>query len=77
VVKAVHQHELARDIKAQICLGNTYYPTCDRADVLLTAGGLHRFNGWSGTGVDRQRGAIMYSLAHRRKIKDEGVTFVL
>ena len=48
-VKAVHQHELANDIAAQICLGNTYHLYLRPGlDVLRLAGGLHRFNGWSG-----------------------------
>ncbi len=75
-VKAVHQHELANDIHAQICLGNTYHLYLRPGlDVLQKAGGLHRFNGWSGPILTDSGGFQVYSLAHRRKIKEEGVTF--
>ena len=75
-VKAVHQHELARDIRAQICLGNTYHLYLRPGlDVLQNAGGLHRFNGWQGPILTDSGGFQVYSLAHRRKIKEEGVTF--
>lgn len=75
-VKAVHQHELRDDIKAQICLGNTYHLYLRPGlDVLRQAGGLHRFNGWSGPILTDSGGYQVYSLGHRRKIKEEGVTF--
>jgi queuine tRNA-ribosyltransferase len=75
-VKAVHQHELANDIKAQICLGNTYHLYLrPGTDILHRAGGLHRFNGWSGPILTDSGGYQVYSLGHRRKIKEEGVTF--
>ena len=46
-VKAVHQHELRNDIKAQLILGNTYHLFLrPKLDVLREAGGLHRFIGW-------------------------------
>ncbi len=75
-VKAVHQHELAEDIRAQIILGNTYHLYLRPGlDVLQEAGGLHRFNGWNGPILTDSGGFQVYSLAHRRKIKEEGVTF--
>lgn len=75
-VKAVHQHELSNDIKAQICLGNTYHLYLRPGlEVLREAGGIHRFNGWSGPVLTDSGGFQVYSLAHRRKIKEEGVTF--
>jgi queuine tRNA-ribosyltransferase len=43
--------------------------------VLQKAGGLHRFNGWSGPVLTDSGGFQVYSLAHRRKIREEGVTF--
>ncbi|MDE6395197.1 MAG: tRNA-guanine transglycosylase, partial [Duncaniella sp.] len=46
-VKAVHQHELRDDVKAQIILGNTYHLYLRPGiDILEKAGGLHKFNGW-------------------------------
>ena len=75
-VKAVHQHELVNDIHAQICLGNTYHLYLRPGlEVLQQAGGLHRFNGWNGPILTDSGGFQVYSLAHRRKIKEEGVTF--
>lgn len=75
-VKGVHQHELEEDVRAQIILGNTYHlylrPT---TDILERAGGLHRFNGWKKPILTDSGGYQVYSLGHRRKINEEGVTF--
>jgi queuine tRNA-ribosyltransferase len=75
-VKAVHQHELKEQIKAQIILGNTYHLYLRPSlEILELAGGLHKFNGWNGPILTDSGGYQVYSLAHRRKIKEEGVTF--
>jgi queuine tRNA-ribosyltransferase len=75
-VKAVHQHELKDDIQAQIILGNTYHLYLRPGlDVLEGAGGLHKFNGWSGPILTDSGGYQVYSLSEVRKIKEEGVTF--
>jgi len=75
-VKAVHQHELVDAVKAQIILGNTYHLYLRPGlDVLHGAGGLHRFNGWSGPILTDSGGYQVYSLTEVRKIKEEGVTF--
>lgn len=75
-VKAVHQHELRDDIRAQICLGNTYHLYLRPGlEVLQAAGGIHGFNAWKGPVLTDSGGFQVYSLAHRRKIKEEGVTF--
>ncbi len=75
-VKAVHQHELEEDIKAQIILGNTYHLFLRPGiDILEKAGGLHRFNGWKRPILTDSGGYQVYSLAAQRKIKEEGVTF--
>ncbi|SFC27400.1 queuine tRNA-ribosyltransferase [Parapedobacter composti] len=75
-VKAVHQHELADDIKAQIILGNTYHLYLRPGlDVLQRAGGLHRFNGWQKPILTDSGGYQVYSLTEVRKIREEGVTF--
>lgn len=75
-VKAVHQRELADDIKAQIILGNTYHLYLRPGlDVLEKAGGLHKFNGWSKPILTDSGGYQVYSLSEVRKIKEEGVTF--
>jgi queuine tRNA-ribosyltransferase len=75
-VKAAHQHELRDDVQAHICLGNTYHLYLRPGlDVLRQVGGLHAFNGWKGPILTDSGGFQVYSLAHRRKIKEEGVTF--
>lgn len=75
-VKAVHQHELKEAIGAQIILGNTYHLYLRPGlDILQQAGGLHHFNGWSKPMLTDSGGYQVYSLAHRRKIREEGVTF--
>lgn len=53
-VKAVHFKELEDDIKAQIILGNTYHLYLRPGlDILQAAGGLHQFNSWKKTDIDR------------------------
>ncbi|MEZ4949371.1 MAG: tRNA guanosine(34) transglycosylase Tgt [Saprospiraceae bacterium] len=75
-VKAVHIHELSTEIQAQIILGNTYHLYLRPGlDVLEKAGGLHKFNNWSGPILTDSGGYQVYSLSNRRKIKEEGVTF--
>lgn len=75
-VKAVHQHELRDDIKAQIILGNTYHLYLRPGlEVIQKAGGLHKFNGWEKPILTDSGGYQVYSLAGTRKIKEEGVKF--
>ena len=75
-VKAVHQHELVEAVNAQIILGNTYHLYLRPGlDVLRGAGGLHRFNGWSGPILTDSGGYQVYSLTDARKINEDGVTF--
>lgn len=75
-VKAVHQHELKNDIKAQIILGNTYHLYLRPGlDILQGAGGLHKFNGWDKPILTDSGGYQVYSLAEKRKITEEGVKF--
>ncbi|MCI5081105.1 MAG: tRNA guanosine(34) transglycosylase Tgt [Saprospiraceae bacterium] len=75
-VKGVHQRELKEDIQAQIILGNTYHLYLRPGiDILEKAGGLHKFNGWDRPILTDSGGYQVYSLSHRRKITEEGVTF--
>jgi queuine tRNA-ribosyltransferase len=75
-VKAIHQHELKEDIKAQIILGNTYHLYLRPGiETMYQAGGLHKFNGWDKPILTDSGGFQVYSLAHRRKITEEGVRF--
>lgn len=75
-VKAVHMMELENDIQAQIILGNTYHLYLRPGlDILKQAGGLHKFNTWSKPILTDSGGFQVFSLAHNRKITEEGVIF--
>ena len=75
-VKAVHQHELRDDIKAQIILGNTYHLYLRPGlQVLENAGGLHKFNGWEKPILTDSGGYQVFSLSNSRKLTEEGATF--
>lgn len=75
-VKGVHTRELKDDINAQIILGNTYHLYLRPGlDVIKKAGGLHKFNGFDRPQLTDSGGYQVYSLAERRKIKEDGVTF--
>ncbi|MCF8234203.1 MAG: tRNA guanosine(34) transglycosylase Tgt [Bacteroidales bacterium] len=75
-VKLIHTKELREDIKARIILGNTYHLYLrPGTDIIEKAGGLHKFNGWSGPILTDSGGYQVYSLAHKRKLTNEGVVF--
>jgi len=75
-VKAVHMPELENDIKAQIILGNTYHLYLRPGlDILRQAGGLHKFNSWSKPILTDSGGFQVFSLAHNRKLTEEGAIF--
>lgn len=75
-VKAVHQRELEEDIKAEIILGNTYHLYLRPGiELLESAGGLHKFNGWNKPMLTDSGGYQVYSLSENRKINEAGVTF--
>ncbi|MBC6992767.1 tRNA guanosine(34) transglycosylase Tgt [Neolewinella lacunae] len=75
-VKGVHQHELRQDVGARIILGNTYHLYLrPGTEVLEAAGGLHQFMAWDGPILTDSGGYQVFSLAHRRKITEEGATF--
>ena len=75
-VKGVHQHELKNDIQAEIVLANTYHLYLrPGTSIINQAGGIHKFNAWAGPVLTDSGGYQVYSLSHRRKIKEEGVTF--
>lgn len=63
-------------LKAQIILSNTYHLYLrPGSDLIERFGGLHSFMGWSGPILTDSGGFQVFSLAHNRKIDDEGVTF--
>ncbi|MEN9686075.1 MAG: hypothetical protein RLZZ28_1861 [Bacteroidota bacterium] len=75
-VKAVSQQQLKKDVQAQIILGNTYHLYLRPGTAVLeAAGGLHRFNGWDRPILTDSGGYQVFSLAAKRKIKEEGAMF--
>lgn len=75
-VKAVHFSELETQIQAEIILGNTYHLYLrPGTEILQNAGGLHKFIHWDKPILTDSGGYQVYSLAHRRKITEEGVKF--
>lgn len=75
-VKGVHFKELREDINAHIILGNTYHLYLRPGiDVIKNAGGLQSFTQWNRPMLTDSGGFQVYSLAHRRKITEEGVKF--
>ena len=75
-VKGVPQRVLYDDIQAEIILGNTYHLYLRPGlGVLEAAGGLHQFMGWDRPILTDSSGYQVYSLAQRRKLTEESVTF--
>jgi queuine tRNA-ribosyltransferase len=75
-VKAVHQRELVEDTDAKIILGNTYHLYLRPGlDLLQRAGGLHGFIHWDRPILTDSGGYQVYSLADKRKITEDGVSF--
>ncbi|MBW6477863.1 MAG: tRNA guanosine(34) transglycosylase Tgt [Bacteroidales bacterium] len=75
-VKAIHNKDLHEQVKAEIILGNTYHLYLRPGlEILRKAGGLHKFNAWDKPILTDSGGYQVYSLAHRRKMKEDGVVF--
>jgi len=75
-VKAVYQTELKEQVKAQVILGNTYHLYLRPGlQILEQARGLHRFMAWDRPILTDSGGFQIFSLSHRRKMKEEGATF--
>jgi queuine tRNA-ribosyltransferase len=65
-----------REIGAEIILGNTFHLFLRPGlETIGLHGGLHRFAGWDGPILTDSGGFQVFSLAQRRKITEEGVTF--
>ena len=75
-VKGISQRELKEEVDPDIILGNTYHLYLRPAtEILRKAGGLHKFMNWDRNILTDSGGYQVYSLAERRKIKEEGVRF--
>ena len=76
-VKTIQQYDLQDELKAQIILGNTYHLYLRPGmEILKEAGGLHQFINWDKPILTDSGGYQVYSLAARRKIKEDGVNFL-
>lgn len=65
-----------RALGAQIVLGNTFHLFLRPGlEVIAAHGGLHGFMRWDGPILTDSGGFQVFSLAHRRKITEAGVTF--
>jgi len=74
-VKGVLPDQL-RALGAQIVLGNTFHLYLRPGlEVIEAHGGLHGFSRWDGPILTDSGGFQVFSLAHRRKITEAGVTF--
>ncbi|RYD15060.1 MAG: tRNA guanosine(34) transglycosylase Tgt [Lysobacteraceae bacterium] len=74
-VKAMLPRDLVA-LGAEIILGNTFHLFLRPGlDVIGDFGGLHRFIGWDKPILTDSGGFQVFSLAHKRKITEQGVTF--
>jgi queuine tRNA-ribosyltransferase len=74
-VKGVPQ-DVLESIGAQIILGNTYHLYLRPGhEAIRRMGGLHKFISWPRAMLTDSGGFQVYSLAHLRKVSDEGVRF--
>ena len=65
-----------RELGAEIILGNTFHLFLRPGlEVIEAHGGLHGFARWDGPILTDSGGFQVFSLAHRRKITEAGVTF--
>ncbi len=74
-VKALSPEEV-KACGAGVILSNTYHLSLrPGADIVAKAGGLHKFMNYDGPMLTDSGGFQVFSLAERRKITEEGVTF--
>lgn len=68
--------EQVRALGAQMILGNTFHLYLRPGlEVIEDHGGLHGFTRWDGPILTDSGGFQVFSLAHKRRITEEGVTF--
>ena len=75
-IKGALSAEDLEQIHCQVELSNTYHLHVRPGDELVRdLGGLHKFMTWNGPILTDSGGFQIFSLAQRRKIKEEGVSF--
>mgnify|MGYP002595980879 CR=1 FL=1 len=76
-IKGAVSTEDLEQLKCQVELSNTYHLHIRPGDELIRKlGGLHKFMNWDAPILTDSGGFQVFSLAHRRKIREEGVSFV-
>src|SRR5690606_14435879 len=74
-VKSLTPDDL-RDLGAQCILANTYHLALrPGAEIVEALGGLHRFMAWPGPILTDSGGFQVFSLAHLRRVTDDGIVF--
>lgn len=74
-VKTLEPRDL-RELQAHLILANTYHLYMRPGHELIQRlGGLHRFMAWDGPILTDSGGYQVFSLAHQRKLDNDGVTF--
>jgi queuine tRNA-ribosyltransferase len=74
-VKALTPEEV-RSAHSQIILANTYHLWLRPGrDLIVDAGGIHKFMAWHGPILTDSGGFQVFSLQERRKLDNDGVTF--
>ncbi len=74
-VKSLDPTEL-HALGAQMVLANTYHLSLrPGAETVARLGGLHRFMAWDGPLLTNSGGFQVFSLAHLRRLDEDGVTF--
>ena len=74
-VKAMTPRDIT-ETGAEIILGNTFHLFLRPGlEIIEKFGGLHKFIGWDKPILTDSGGFQVFSLAHKRKITEEGVTF--
>lgn len=69
-------NDMIKTLGAEIILGNTYHLFLRPGqDIMKKLGGLHKFMNWDKPILTDSGGFQVMSLAHMRKVKEEGVTF--
>jgi queuine tRNA-ribosyltransferase len=76
VVKTLDSTDLEA-LKVPLMLANAYHLHLrPGAEVIASAGGLHRFMGWSGGIITDSGGYQVFSLADMRTVGEDGVSFI-
>ncbi len=75
-VKGLTPRQLQQDLSASMVLANTYHLWLRPGEATVrSAGGLHKFMGWSGGILTDSGGYQVFSLAKLRRIREEGIEF--